>query len=110
MKRARLPIAIITAAVSLAATPALFSAEAPPAPTVSLPGATAKGTDPEIVGEEKAVLTAAPNVPPPIQRKHATKVVVNLEVREVVKRMADGVDYLFWTFGGEVPGLFIRDN
>jgi nitrite reductase (NO-forming) len=22
--------------------------------------------------------------------------------------MADGVEYLFWTFGGEVPGLFIR--
>ena len=33
---------------------------------------------------------------------------MELEVREVVKRMADGVDYLFWTFGGEVPGLFIR--
>ena len=30
------------------------------------------------------------------------------EVREVVKRMADGVDYLFWTFGGSVPGSFIR--
>jgi len=54
------------------------------------------------------VLTAAPNVPPPIHRDHAAKVVVNLEVREVVKRMADGVEYLFWTFGGEVPGLFIR--
>ena len=25
-----------------------------------------------------------------------------------MKRMADGVDYLFWTFGGEVPGQFIR--
>ena len=33
---------------------------------------------------------------------------MKLEVIEVVKRMADGVDYLFWTFGGEVPGLFIR--
>ena len=61
-----------------------------------------------VTGEEKAVLTAAPNVPPPINRKHSTKVIVDLEVREVVKRLADGVDYLFWTFGGEVPGLFIR--
>ncbi len=86
----------------------LFSAEPPTTSTAPLPGPAAKGTDPEIVGEEKAVLTAAPNVPPPIQRRHATKVIVNLEVREVVKRMADGVDYLFWTFGGEVPGLFIR--
>ena len=81
----------------------------PPLTTsVPLPGSAAKGTDPEIVGEEIAVLTLAPNVPPPIQRKHATKVVVKVEVIEVVKRMADGVDYLFWTFGGEVPGLFIR--
>ncbi|WP_221033223.1 copper-containing nitrite reductase [Actomonas aquatica] len=57
---------------------------------------------------EQAVLTAAPHVPPPIQRDHPARVVVNLEVREVVKRLADGVDYTFWTFGGEVPGLFIR--
>ncbi len=83
-------------------------AEPPSTTPATLPGSAAKGTDPEIVGEEKAVLTPAPNVPPPIQRKHATKVVVKLEVIEVVKRMADGVDYLFWTFGGEVPGLFIR--
>ena len=57
---------------------------------------------------EEAILTAAPNVPPPITRKHAAKVVVHLEVREVVKRLADGVEYSFWTFGGNVPGLFIR--
>lgn len=64
--------------------------------------------DPTLIGEERAVLTHAPDVPPPIRRSHATKVVVELEVREVVKRLADGVDYQFWTFGGEVPGKFIR--
>lgn len=64
--------------------------------------------DPTLVGEEKAILTSAPDVPPPIRRSHATKVVVELEVREVVKRLADGVDYQFWTFGGDVPGKFIR--
>ena len=57
---------------------------------------------------EIAVLTEAPNVPPPIVRKNSAKVIVNLEVREVVKRLADGVDYTFWTFGGSVPGSFIR--
>jgi nitrite reductase (NO-forming) len=62
----------------------------------------------KIIGEEVADLTYAPNVPPPITRKHATKVIVNLETTEVVKKMADGVDYTFWTFGGEVPGKFIR--
>lgn len=61
-----------------------------------------------IKGEEIAIITSAPNVPPPITRKYATKVICNLEVTEVVKKMADGVDYTFWTFGGDVPGKFIR--
>ncbi|MGA2176054.1 MAG: copper-containing nitrite reductase [Verrucomicrobiota bacterium] len=64
--------------------------------------------DPEVSGVETAVLAQAPNVPSPIKRKFATKVIVNLEVREVTKRLADGVDYVFWTFGGDVPGSFIR--
>jgi nitrite reductase (NO-forming) len=67
-----------------------------------------KVVDPEVTGVETAVLAQAPNVPPPITRKHATKVIVNLEVREVMKRLADGVEYVFWTFGGDVPGSFIR--
>jgi nitrite reductase (NO-forming) len=71
-------------------------------------GPAAKGVDPTIVGEEVAVLTQAPLVPPPIRRSHATKVIVKLEVREVVRKLSDGVEYLFWTFGGEVPGSFIR--
>ena len=57
---------------------------------------------------EVAVLTRAPNVPLAISRKYPAKVVVNLEVKEVTQRLADAVDYTFWTFGGEVPGLFIR--
>ena len=56
---------------------------------------------------EQAILTAAPNVPPPITRRHPARVVVRLEVREVVQRLADGVEYTFWTFGGGVPGSFI---
>ncbi len=63
---------------------------------------------PEIKGVEKAVLTAAPNVPPPITRDYATKVMVELETVEKSMRLADGVDYTFWTFGGNVPGNFIR--
>lgn len=56
----------------------------------------------------QAVLTHAPNVPPQITRNYPAKVIVNLETQEKVMRMADGVDYMFWTFGGEVPGKFIR--
>ena len=57
---------------------------------------------------EQAILTAAPRVPPPIGRKYAARVVVNLEVREVVAKLADGVEFTFWTYGGSVPGSFIR--
>ncbi|MES2695783.1 MAG: copper-containing nitrite reductase [Verrucomicrobiota bacterium] len=57
---------------------------------------------------ESATLTLPPLVPPFIGRQHPAKVIVNLEVKEVTKRLADGVDYTFWTFGGEVPGMFIR--
>lgn len=57
---------------------------------------------------EQAILTAAPFVPPAIERKHTARVVVRLEVIEQVQRLADGVEYTFWTFGGGVPGSFIR--
>jgi len=63
---------------------------------------------PAVRGEERAVLTAPPLVPQPITRGYATKVIVDLEVVEKTMRMADGVDYTFWTFGGTVPGSFIR--
>ncbi len=61
-----------------------------------------------ITGEEKAVLTHAPQVPPPITRKSPTKVVVDMEVKEYTAQLADGVEYTFWGFGGSVPGPFIR--
>ena len=55
-----------------------------------------------------AVITHAPQVPPPIDRSHPAKVVVKMETVEKVMRLADGVDYQFWTFGGQVPGQMIR--
>jgi nitrite reductase (NO-forming) len=108
MNRPRLgPLFAALAGATALFTSSLFAAEG--APGLGDPkGPNAKGLDPTIQGEEVAVLTHAPAVPPPITRKHATKVIVNLEVKELVKRLADGVDYLFWTFGGEVPGKFIR--
>ena len=63
----------------------------------------------EPVGEPvHAILTAAPDVPPPTGRHAPAKVIVDLEVQEVTRPLADGVDYTFWTFGGDVPGRFIR--
>jgi nitrite reductase (NO-forming) len=73
------------------------------------PKAHAEDLDlPEIKGEEQAVLTDAPEVPAPITRSHATKVIVQLEAKELQQRLADGVKYTYWTFGGKVPGKFIR--
>lgn len=63
---------------------------------------------PPIKGEVTAELTAAPFVPPRIEAKTNTKVIVELEIIEQVMRLADGVEYNFWTFGGVVPGKFIR--
>ncbi len=57
---------------------------------------------------EQAVLTAAPQVPPPITRNYPARVVVNMETTEQIGRLDDGVEYVFWTFGGTVPGSFIR--
>jgi nitrite reductase (NO-forming) len=61
-----------------------------------------------VSGEEVATLTSAPNVPPPITRTAATKVIVNLEVVEKKMQLANGTEYMMWTFGGTVPGSFIR--
>lgn len=57
---------------------------------------------------EKAILTSPPEVPPVIKRTSPAKVVVELEVIEKVMKIAEGVDYTFWTFGGTIPGKFIR--
>jgi nitrite reductase (NO-forming) len=63
---------------------------------------------PALRGEENAVVTKAPNVPPPIARDYARKVIVELETVETTMRLADGVEYAVWTFGGGVPGNFVR--
>jgi nitrite reductase (NO-forming) len=62
----------------------------------------------DISGQEIAVVTHAPDVPPPITRTHPTRVIVNLETIETVAQIADSVEYPVWTFGGKVPGSFIR--
>jgi nitrite reductase (NO-forming) len=55
-----------------------------------------------------AVLTNPPEVPAPTNRNYPAKVIVDLEVKEIDKEISEGVTYTFWTFGGTVPGSFIR--
>ncbi len=56
----------------------------------------------------QSVLTSAPDVPPPVDRDYPAKVIVDMEVRELDMEISEGVTYTFWTFGGTVPGSFIR--
>ncbi|MGH8090234.1 MAG: multicopper oxidase domain-containing protein, partial [Rudaea sp.] len=55
-----------------------------------------------------AVLTSPPNVPAPTLRNYPARVIVELEVIEKEMPISEGVTYTFWTFGGTVPGSFIR--
>lgn len=55
-----------------------------------------------------AVLTSPPHVPPATGRDYPAKVIVELEVIEKEMPISEGVTYTFWTFGGTVPGSFIR--
>lgn len=59
-------------------------------------------------GEMVAELTPPPFVPKPIGTRAATNLTVNLEILEQEGEMVDGVKYIYWTFGGTVPGSFIR--
>jgi nitrite reductase (NO-forming) len=64
--------------------------------------------DPATLPVVEAELGVAPLAAPPVKRTAPAKVVVKIEVKEVVKDLADGVQYTFWTFGGSVPGPMIR--
>jgi len=49
-----------------------------------------------------------PEVAPPITHSEPAVVQALLEVQEVDGKLADGVGYQFWNFGGTIPGLMVR--
>ena len=57
---------------------------------------------------EEAVLTFAPEVPPPISRRKPAIVRVRLDSAIQEMELSPGVRYRFWTFNSRVPGPFIR--
>jgi nitrite reductase (NO-forming) len=62
----------------------------------------------KVVGEMIAELTDPPFVPAPIGNRPAMKLYMEMEIIEEEAEMTDGVTYMYWTFGGTVPGSFIR--
>ena len=62
----------------------------------------------QVSGTMQAELTAPPFVPSPVGDRPAKKLLVNMEIIEQTGTMTDGVEYVYWTFGGTVPGSFIR--
>ncbi len=72
-------------------------------------GGSAKGDLGPPQGEPvHAILTSPPEVPPATGRSVPAKVIVELEVVEKELEISEGARYTFWTFGGTVPGSFIR--
>ena len=62
----------------------------------------------ETKGTVKAKLTSPPEVPYPVLNRGPQKLLIDMEIIEKESEMANGVRYVFWTFGGSVPGSFIR--
>jgi nitrite reductase (NO-forming) len=67
-----------------------------------------EGSQIAVSGQMEAELTSPPNVPKPVGNRKATKLIVNMEILEKEGEMSPGVKYTYWTFGGSVPGSFIR--
>ncbi|SNZ01482.1 copper-containing nitrite reductase [Flagellimonas pacifica] len=68
----------------------------------------ASAADIPVSREMMAELTAPPNVPRGVGDRKAKKLIVNMEILEKEGTMTDGTTYNYWTFGGSVPGSFIR--
>ena len=89
-----------------AETPAATaSAEAPAAASDSQAAAETPSSELPVID---AIVTHAPEVPPPTDRDHPAKVRVKMETVEKTMTMEDGVEYHYWTFNGDVPGQMIR--
>lgn len=48
------------------------------------------------------------DIPPPINRSEPANVDITITTKEVLSEIAPGVTINYWTFGGKVPGPFLR--
>ena len=88
-----------------AETPAATASAEAPAASDSQAAAEAPSSELPVID---AIMTHAPEVPPPTDRDHPAKVRVKMETVEKTMTMEDGVEYHYWTFNGDVPGQMIR--
>ncbi|HEX6117839.1 MAG TPA: copper-containing nitrite reductase [Dongiaceae bacterium] len=54
------------------------------------------------------IVRAPTDLPPPIGKRGPEHVRVDFETTEVAGQLDDGTSYRYWTFGGKVPGPFVR--
>ena len=111
MKRA-IPLLVLSLAIAMA-LPACKQGASDDAKSQASAGAETGGSKGGDFGPPqgepiKAVLTSPPMVPPATERTAPAKVIVELDVVEKDMEISEGVTYTFWTFGGTVPGSFIR--
>ncbi|HEY8709528.1 MAG TPA: copper-containing nitrite reductase [Burkholderiaceae bacterium] len=99
---------ILSGLIACGLSAAFSATAATPAAEKPLPVKWAGDFGPPQGAPIHAVLTSPPNVPPPTHRTVPAKVIVELEVVEKNMPISEGVSYTFWTFGGTVPGSFIR--
>ena len=120
MKRQTLA-ALITSAFVLAACngqqqaaqqPAAQGTQTTASSTPSAPDVAPQTAEADVPVDQRpvsdAVVTHAAEVPAAVNRDHAALVKVKMETIEKTMKMADGVDYTYWTFNGDVPGQMIR--
>ncbi|KAE8354377.1 Cupredoxin [Aspergillus coremiiformis] len=69
---------------------------------------TTKSLDNPDLPTEKAILTTAPNVPPPITRDYPVVLDVDLTTDTKLEQLTNQYKYEKWTFNNTVPGPFIR--
>ena len=75
---------------------------------LSVCGATAEAGSLKRPLTVEASLTFAPEVPPPITRRHPAIVRVHLDAGMKTMPVTNAAQYPFWTFNEHVPGPFIR--
>ena len=92
------------------AMPPMMQSKAPGglAPSIPLPTALQflkKTNDFEVVAD----IGGDPNaVPEPISRKTSKTVKLNLVAKEVLADVAEGIQFNYWTYNGQVPGPMLR--